>query len=286
MNQIIEKISWIPFDLFERTKKNGKNFINLNLKKVGINRVFKFHLSNNDEGLSSQLKTFGLREPLNLEYYYKFVEPSDKILDIGANIGLFTILSEKAKKIICIEPLKQAIPILKKNISENNLSEKTIIINAAVGKKGKLLIEVDKKLNLSRIVNKKNENTYGIKSFHLKDLVKKYKSNMLRLDVEGYEFEILYKKIPKEITKISMEFHTEFLGGKKVKELLAYFEKEKFKVEFFIEDLSIRLYPFHNFLRLTGVIKLLTYIKKDLNPKKCLPHVNKGRKVKYLFLVR
>ena len=286
MNHIIEKISWIPFNLLEKIKQNEKNFINLNLRKLGINRVFKFHLSNKDEGLSSQLKAFGLREPLNLEYYYKFVEPSDIVLDIGANIGLFTILSEKAKKIICIEPLKQAIPILKKNISENGLSKKTEVINAAVGKKGKLLIEVDKKLNLSRIVDKKNKNTYEIKSFNLKELTKKYKSNMLRLDVEGYEYEILYKKIPKEITKISLEFHTALLGGKKVKELLAYFGKEKFKVKFFIEDLPIRLYPFHNFLKKTGLIKNLVYIKKNLNPEECLSYINKGRKVKYLFLER
>ena len=177
MIDIIEKISWIPFNLLEKLKQNKREFINLNLDKIGINRQFKFYISKSDEGLSSQLNAFGFREPINLKYYYKFVKPSDIVLDIGANIGLFTILSENAKKIICIEPLKQAIPLLKKNILENNLSEKTNIINAAVGGKGRLMIEVDKKLNLSRIVNKKNKNTYEVKSFHLKDLIKKYKSN-------------------------------------------------------------------------------------------------------------
>ena len=286
MIEIIEKISWIPFNLLEKLKQNKKEFINLNLDKIGINRQFKFYISKSDEGLSSQLNAFGFREPINLEYYYKFVKSYDIVLDIGANIGLFTILSENAKKIICIEPLKQAIPLLKKNILENNLSKKTNIINAAVGKKGKLIIEVDKKLNLSRIVNKKNKNTYEVKSFHLKDLIKKYKSNFLRLDVEGYEYEILFKKIPKEINKISMEFHTALLGDKKVRELLIYFEKEGFKVKYLIEDLPIRLYPFHNFLKKTRLIKKFTYVKENLTPKKCLSYINKVRKVKYLFLER
>lgn len=286
MNQIIEKISWIPFNLLEKIKKNKKELINLNLKKIGINRKFKFYLSKNDEGLSSQLKVFGFREPINIEYYYKFVDSSDIILDIGANIGFFVILSENAKKIICVEPLKQAMPLLRKNIKANNLQNKTKIINAAVGKKGKLIIEVDKKLNLSRIVKKKNKNTYEVKSFDLKELVKKHKANFLRLDVEGYEYEILCKKIPKEIKKISLEFHTALLGKKKVRELFDYFEKENFKVKYFVEDLPIRLYPFHNFLKNTGLIKKITYVKKDLKLKECFSYINKGRKVKYLFLER
>ncbi|PIO08342.1 hypothetical protein COU59_01815 [Candidatus Pacearchaeota archaeon CG10_big_fil_rev_8_21_14_0_10_34_12] len=286
MKNIIEKISWIPFNLLTLMKKNRDKSINLNFKNIGINKKFKFNLSSNDEGLSSQLRVFGFREPLNLEYYYKFVDSSDIVLDIGANIGFFTILSERAKKIICVEPLKQAIPILNRNISDNNLAEKTNVINAAVGKNGKLLIEVDKKLNLSKIVNEKNDNTYEVKSYELNDLVKKYKSNLLRLDVEGYEYEILYKKIPKNITKISLEFHTALLGDKKVKELMDYFEKEKFKVKFLIEDLPIRLYPYHNILKKTGLIKNVTYIKKNLTPKECLKYVNEGRKVKYIFLER
>lgn len=286
MNQLIEKISWIPFNLLEKVNQNKKNFINLNFKKVGINREFKFYLSKEDEGLSSQLRAFGFREPINIEYYYKFVKPSDIILDIGANIGFFTILSENAKEIICIEPLKEAIPLLEKNIEGNNLQNKTKVINAAVGKNGKLILEVDKKLNLSKIVKKKNKNTYEIKSFELKDIVKKYNSNMLRLDVEGYEYEILYKKIPKKITKISIEFHTGLLGKKKVKELINYFERENFKLKYFIEDLPIRLYPFHNFLKKMGLLKRFTYVKKNITLKESFSHINKGRTVKYLFLER
>ena len=286
MNQIIETISWIPFKLLEKISQNNKEIIYLDFNNLGINKKFKFNISKDDEGLSSQLKAFGFREPLNLEYYYKFVDSSDNILDIGANIGLFTILSENAKSIVCVEPLKQTMPLLKKNVLENNLSKKTKIVNAAVGKSGNLIIEVNKKLNLSRIVNKKNKNTYEVKSFELKEIIKKYKSTFLKLDVEGYEYEILYKKIPKKINKISMEFHTALLGNKKVKKLINYFEEETFNVKYFIEDLPIRLYPFHNFLKKTGLIKKITYIKKDLRPKECLQYINKGRKVKYLFLER
>src|SRR3989344_3246674 len=157
MIKIIESLSWIPYKTAKMFGKRKNDFLILDLEKIGIKKRFKFNTTKTDEGLSSQLKTFGFREPVNLEYYHKFVEKNDKVLDIGANIGLFTILSENAKEIICVEPLKQAIPLLKKNINDNNLMEKTKIINAAVGKKGKLIISVDEQLNLSRIVSKKTK---------------------------------------------------------------------------------------------------------------------------------
>ena len=286
MNRILEQISWMPFDFLTSIKRSKKNFINLDLKNVGIKRVFKFHLSPKDKGLSSQLISFGFREPLNLKYHYDFINSSDVVLDIGANIGLFSILSENAKKIICVEPLKEAIPILKKNIKGNSLSKKTKILNAAVGKKGKLLIEVDEKLNLSKVVEKSNKNTYKVKSFGLSELVNEYNANVVRMDVEGYEYEILHKKIPKKVNKISIEFHTALLGDKKTKELINYFKKEGFKASYLIEDLPIRLYPFWNLLKKTKIIKKIVYAKKNLTMEECLKFINKGREVKYLFIER
>jgi len=285
MNQIIEKISWIPYKFLIKIKKR-KNPLNLDFNKIGINKKFKFHISLEDEGLSSQLNTFGFREPINVKYFYNFIKKEDKVMDIGANLGLFTILSENAKKIVCVEPLKQAIPILKKNIEENGLKNKINIVNAAVGNNKKLLIEVNPALNLSGATLMTTSKTQEVKCFTLKALANKYDTNTIKIDVEGYEYEILYKKIPKIINRIAIEFHTALLGKEKVKKLLNYFEDENFKVKYLIEDLPIRLYPFHNFIKKIGLLKKITYVKKNLRPKECLQYINKGRKVKYLFLER
>ncbi len=281
---MIEQMSWLPYKACELLFDSEEEVINIDLK--GIDKKFYFHVSSEDKGLSTQLRVFGFREPINLEYYYKFIEKDDVVLDIGANVGLFTVLSHNAKRIICVEPLEQVIPILKKNILENNLQNKTKILNCAIGEKGTLILEVDKKLNLSRIVNKKNKNTFEVESFKLKEIVEKHNPNTLRLDVEGYEYEILYNKIPKSIKKISLEFHTELLGKKKVKDLLRYFKDEGFLVKYFVEDLPIRLYPFHDILKKIGLIKKLTYVKENLDLGMQMILINKGRSVKYLFLNR
>ena len=124
-NKIIEYISWIPYKLLCRLKDRKVGAAELDLTKIGINKKFYFKIVEDDIGLSTQLRTFKLREPVNLEYHWKFVEKNDVVLDLGANIGVFSVLSSNAKKIIAVEPLKKAIDYLKKNLEINGISKKS-----------------------------------------------------------------------------------------------------------------------------------------------------------------
>ena len=284
--EIIQKITWIPHNLKSKFAPKKEDPILLDLRRLGITKTFKLYTLKKDLGLTDQLKTFGFREPLNLRYSHDFIRKNDKVLDIGANIGLFSLLSHNAKEIISVEPIKECLPILRKNLEENGLSKKTKVINLAVGKEGKLILKKEEKVNLSRVVKEKEKNTVEVTSKPLKHFIKKFGSNVLRIDVEGYEYEILYKKIPKGINKIAMEFHTALLGERKIKVFLNYFEKEGFIVKYLIEDLPLRLYPFYDFLKKTSLIKLFTYVKRNLSPIQCYHHIKKGRTIKYLFLER
>jgi len=255
--------------------------INLNLKKIGVYDDFVFYFEEKDEGLSNELQEAGMRAPYNSKYTYKSVDESDTVLDIGANLGYFTVLCKNAKKIVSIEPLPNAIPILKKNIKVNKLSDKSKVVNAAVGKnKGHLYLETNKKLNLSKIVDKKNPQSSKIKSESLKDLIGKYNANFIRMDVEGYEYELLFENIPKKINKIAMEFHTDLLGKERKEKLLKYFEEEGFKVKYFISDIPTKLNKYNNFLIKTKLDRFFVTIKKDV-PFKKLPKLieNRGNKV-------
>ncbi len=286
MKKIIEKISWMPYNIIYNRESKKQNPIKLNFENIGVKENIIFYVVDNDEGLSKQLRLFGFREPLNWRYYYNFVRPDDIVLDVGANIGLFSILSKNAKKIICIEPLKECVPVLKQNLKYNNLNGKAVVLNMAVGKKGKLWLERDAHINLSKVVQKRTKNTQEIKSELLEYFIKKYKTNLVRMDVEGYEYEIFKQGIPKKINKIAMEFHAGLLGNKKIKKILWLFHKEKFRIKYIIEDLPLRLYPFYGILKKTGLIKFFTYVKKDLSPLDCYHLINKGRSIKYLFLKR
>lgn len=285
--KIFEEISWIPYKVLNNLIKLQTNPLEIDLRKIEIPEKIILYYPYEDEGLSRQIGIYGFREPLNWKTYYYFVDKNDIVLDIGANIGLFSILSKRAKKIVSIEPINECIPFLKMNLSANNLEHKSIVLNMAVsGDKKELYIKKENHINLSRVVSKPTKEVRRVKSEKLKYFVQKYKANLIRIDVEGYEYKILYKNIPKKVNKIAMEFHAFLLGEKKVKKLLSYFEEEGFMVKYFIEDLPLRLYPFYKFLKKTGLIKGFTYIKESLNPIQCLPWILRGRQIKYLFLVR
>lgn len=288
---VLESLSWVPHNLITAMMDNKKSPIKLKLRQLGIPEDFVVYLPEDDKGLSSQLRVAGLREPINFEYYYKFIDEDDIVLDLGANAGIFSLLSKNAKKIISVEPLPGMIDYIIKNLVANDLAHKATVLNIAVGDKGagdkgKLLLEVDDKMNFSKVVKKKTAKTIEVESIPLKELAKKYKTNVVRMDVEGYEYDILYKKIPKKINKISMELHRHLLKDSQIEEMMEYFEKEGFRMKYLIECIPDRLNPFYNFLKKTGLLKKITYVKENLAPTECLPFIFKGRAIKYLFLER
>lgn len=259
--------------------------INLQLKKIGIPEDLKFYISEDDEGLSKQLEENGFREPHNSKGVYEFTNKEDVVLDIGANLGYFTLLSKNAKKIIGIEPIPQAIPILKKNISINELDKKAEVKNMAVGKrKEQLFIEVNKSLNLSGIVSKKNSRTKKIHSNNLTYFIEKYDANSLRMDVEGYEYHILLNKIPGKVNKISLELHSTVLSKKQIKELMTYFEKEGFKVKRYISCFPKSLEKYYLSIKKLRLEKLFVSEKKNISMKECTKIVTQYEKNPLMYL--
>ena len=283
---VFEGLSWYPFRLYEDIRDRDSDRVYLDLNRFGVDRRFWLSLPPSDTGLSKQLRVFGFREPLNCQCYAEFIDGNDILLDIGSNIGFFVILGSDAKRIICVEPLESVIELLRENIEMNGLSEKCEIVHAAVGPRGHLLLEVSDHLNLSRIVSEPNENTVEVESISLGDLAERYSPTAIRLDVEGFEFSMLYNQIPSSVKKISMEFHTGLMGEKKSKKLLSYFTETGFRVEYLIEDVPLRLYPFVRLIRNTAAFKFVSRIHSNVEPENLPDLVFSGRSLKHLYLRR
>ncbi len=141
------------------------------------------------------------------KWWEYFCSRSEKILEIGANIGFYTILGARAalnSSYISVEPHPTSVEILRKNLSLNKLTNVEVINFAVVGNKlsdtAKLSIPIDdfdvaptgaylkneaegfKRLSLKRIEVKLIEASKIIKDVDL-----------IKLDVEGNEWNILSK---------------------------------------------------------------------------------------------
>ncbi|MEP9349664.1 FkbM family methyltransferase [Xanthobacter sp. KR7-225] len=85
------------------------------------------------------LSTFLLRDAMEPELHtiQKFVGPGDVFVDVGANIGLFTVkVAAKAAKVIAVEPGEAARAQLVGNIALNGFTNVTVVPKALADKEG------------------------------------------------------------------------------------------------------------------------------------------------------
>ena len=104
------------------------------------------------------------------------VEADDVVLDLGANIGGFTIPSAmKCKRVYAVEPL--FYPELEENISINNLSNIKILKYAMGIDNGETKLEYNKRKETAKTFS------YGAIKNMINDQI-----TFLKCDVEGYEW--------------------------------------------------------------------------------------------------
>jgi len=171
---------------------------------------------------------------------YKEINQEDIIIDIGANIGAFSVYScsiAKKGKIYCFEPEKDNFNLLKENIKLNGLSN-IKAFNFAVGSKEEI-----NKLFLSESSSEHSvcfpaKATGKSVLVNFISLEKIFKDNCLsycdfmKIDCEGCEYDVLFsasKKILEKIRYIALEFH-DFKESYRYLKLKEYLEKNGFKV--------------------------------------------------------
>ena len=160
-----------------------------------------YMLLNPTEHIQQQLFWYGYYEKELADLIGKMLKPGDVFLDIGANIGYFSLLAaskDPTCKVIAFEPAKDIFGKLKENITINHFKN-IITVNTAVGEKSE-----EKVLFLSRSDNlgmssfRQPENFSGetekVKVVSIDDWIKiagLHKIDLIKIDVEGSEMTVL-----------------------------------------------------------------------------------------------
>ncbi len=241
---LIEIIPAINYKLFG--VNNIIKYLFFKLKKEYIIKIYnnqKMIISSEDKGLSFELYCNKIREKIATKEFLKILNKEDIVFDLGANFGYFVIQEAKiVKQVIAVEPIKINYSYLKKNIKLNNLKN-VDTYNIAIGNKnGNTHFYETESKNVSSAIKPKNKK---YKKINLKmrkgdSFLKEIKvyPNVLRMDVEGYELEIL-KSIKKNLTqfnKIFIEVHNNILKDKDIKEFYKILQKNNFNEIIIIKD--------------------------------------------------
>lgn len=182
----------------------------------------KMFVNTQDKVIVPSLIIYGVWEKFETDLFYKIVKPGDVVVDVGANIGYYTLIAAglvgKEGKVYAFEPEPSNYKLLTKNVGINSFRNVTAIQKAISDDNGKIRLYLDK-VNLGA-PSFSEENIFiergsyvDVETISLDEFFenrkKEEKFNFIKIDAEGAEGLIVNgaKNILQENNpKILMEF--------------------------------------------------------------------------------
>lgn len=111
----------------------------MNLNNIWVHDFgkFKMVLDSTDKDISEQIKNFGWYkdEMITTQVFEKYLKPKMTVLDLGANVGFYTLLARSRVgpkgKVFTFEPSPQNANLIRKSL-EKNFFDNVIVVEAAV----------------------------------------------------------------------------------------------------------------------------------------------------------
>lgn len=189
-------------------------------------------ISSQDLSLMPTLVSTGVFEVPLTNYYINTVKPGYTIVDIGANVGYFTLLAAKLVgdqgKVIAYEANAELANYVKDNLAMNWLTEKVSVINKAIYSSDQLLeFKISSRFHgYSSIYDRpQDENLLDsptvskVEAVALDSELADYEGtiDLVKIDIEGGEYHAFKGMLSlirsKKIKRISFEWNRPMLGA-------------------------------------------------------------------------
>lgn len=222
------------------TQKINKKFLKFYSKKIKKNSIVfnyseneKFYLPYIKMGKQTSLGLFAYHEHNIFLYYLNNFGYYKKAADIGANIGLHSIiLSKIGYKVDVFEPDPQHFKLLKENLKKNKCKNVKFFKKAVFNSKKK--IEFTRVLNntMANHISGYKENLHGkiekfsVQTIDIKKIVKNY--DLIKMDAEGSEGKIIERLNKNELNKV--DIICEISGKQNVSKIFNHCKKSKINI--------------------------------------------------------
>jgi len=135
----------------------------------------------------------GLHDFNDMFFLLHFLRKGDLFIDIGANIGSYTVLAAAhyGVETISIEPVPATFRHLVDNISINHITHITTPLNMALGSTEGSISFTSKYDTVNHVATSTDKDTIDVKVNSLDHIVGNRNPALLKIDVEGYETEVL-----------------------------------------------------------------------------------------------
>ncbi len=138
----------------------------------------------------------GLHEFEDMAYVLHFLRPEDLFVDIGANVGAYTVLAAKAvgARVVAVEPIAQTAAHLQANLALNGIQDRVDLCQVALGRMSGTLRMTQDADTVNHIVGE--DESWGGQATEipvrtLDELLNGRVPRLVKIDVEGFETEVL-----------------------------------------------------------------------------------------------
>lgn len=248
------------------------NVLTVNGKKLFIHKI--------DDPLSSSIYYYGQYEPFETRLFQKLIKKGDIVVDVGAHIGYYTLISStlvgKTGKVFSFEPDPSNLVLLKQCVAANKITNVVVVNNAVsnVNKKINFYLSNENKGDNRMFTQNPKEKYIQVAGIILDDYFAKsnFHINFIKMDIQGAEVKAL-QGMPKILRNnrdviLAIEFwpYGYMHSGSNAKELLDLLNLNKFllynigrneETERLIpvsSDLLLRNYHANNYKEMTNIL--------------------------------
>lgn len=134
----------------------------------------------------------GLLEFSEMGFVLHFLRPNDLFVDVGANIGSYTILASghnRARSVV-MEPIPSTFNSLMDNIGINHMEDRVTALNVGVGSRPGKLRFTNSQGAINHVATPEEKDTIEVDVVTLDEILKNEDPALIKIDVEGFETEV------------------------------------------------------------------------------------------------
>jgi FkbM family methyltransferase len=131
----------------------------------------------------------GLHEFSDMMLLLHFLQEGDLFLDIGSNIGSYTVLASGVQRATtwAFEPDPETIHVLRRNVALNGIQDRVIVYEVALGDTDGEVSFTRGLDTVNRVATKGEANVRTVPVRRLDTLIGAVRPLMIKMDVEGFE---------------------------------------------------------------------------------------------------